>query len=221
MTGLDPREAPDHGDVLSATSNTYDRIATAYAGRAELTAPLRAHLEAFLQALPPGASVLDVGCGPGTHAALLAGRGLRPIGLDASAGMLELAARQVPVVIGDLRRLPVSDKSVDGIWSCASLLHVPRQDVPATLSSWYAGLRPGGVLGLSTALGGHDEQGWEVVPYDSTGPAAYAGPVRRWFVYHSRERLAALLAEAGFVVRSASTRTSHRTWWQVVATVPG
>ncbi len=71
MTGLDPRKAPDDGDVLGATSDTYDRIATAYAGRAELTPPLKAHLEAFIGALPPGARVLDVGCGPGTHAALV------------------------------------------------------------------------------------------------------------------------------------------------------
>lgn len=221
MTGLDPRAAPDDGDVLGATSDTYDRIATAYAGRAELTPPLRAHLEEFIRALPLGATVLDVGCGPGTHAALLAGRGLQAMALDASAGMLELAARHVPVVRGDLRRLPVRDRSVDGIWSCASLLHVPRQDVPATLSSWHGGLRPGGVLGLSTALGGHDEQGWEVVPYDSADQAAYEEPARRWFVYHSPQRLAALLAEAGFVVRSAGTRRSHRTWWQVVAVRSG
>ena len=110
---------------------------------------------------------------------------------------------------------------MDGIWSCASLLHVPRQDVPATLSSWHGGLRPGGVLGLSTAHGGHDEQGWEVVPYDSADRAEYEEPARRWFVYHSPEQLAALLAEAGFVVRSVGTRRSHRTWWQVVAVRSG
>jgi len=53
---------------------------------------------------------------------------------------------QVPVVGGDLRRLPVADESLDGIWSCASLLHVPRNEVPATLRSWRAALRPEGAL---------------------------------------------------------------------------
>jgi ubiquinone/menaquinone biosynthesis C-methylase UbiE len=53
--------------------------------------------------------------------------GHRVAGLDRSAAMLAYAARVVParVVQADLRRLPLAGQSTDGIWCCASLLHVP------------------------------------------------------------------------------------------------
>ncbi len=43
-------------------------------------------------ALPPGAAILDVGCGTGRHAVELARRGFAVTGLDLSAGMLDQAA---------------------------------------------------------------------------------------------------------------------------------
>lgn len=93
-----------------------------------------------------------------------------------------------------------------------------RDEVPATLRSWRAALRPAGVLGLSTAAGAEDEEGWEVVPYaDQTQPDET--PMRRWFVYHSADRLQAMLEEAGFDVLDLDTRESHRTWLQVIASL--
>jgi len=204
------------GEAWQATSSTYDRIAAVYAERATVTPALRAHLGRFIAAVASPGMVLDAGSGPGQLAAVLAQQGLRTLALDSSHEMLRLASDSVPVVRGDLRRLPVADESLAGIWSCASLLHVPRNDVPATLRSWRAALRPEGVLGLSTAAGADDEEGWEVVPYaDETQPDET--PMRRWFVYHSPDRLQAMLEEAGFDVLDLITRESHRTWLQIIA----
>ena len=89
----------------------------------------------------------------------------------------------VPVAQGDIRMIPVRPASLDGIWSAASLLHVPRAEVPRTLDAWRSCLRAAGVLGLSTSLG--DDEGWEVCPYDPlTQPSG--APLRRWFVHHDR-----------------------------------
>lgn len=41
--------------------------------------------------LPPGARVLDVGCGAGRHSLELARRGYRPFGVDISPGLIEVA----------------------------------------------------------------------------------------------------------------------------------
>jgi len=203
-------------EALRSTRDTYDVIAAAYAARASITPALAAHLERFVAAVPVHGLVLDAGCGPGHLAAVLAQRGLRAVALDASHEMLRLAQRHVPAVGGDLRRLPLANGSLHGLWSCASLLHVSREQVPATLRGWWTALRPGGVLGLSTAIGGDDEQGWEQVPY-AAGSQPYDAPLRRWFVYHSSERLQALLADAGFDILEAEVHESHRIWLRLLA----
>src|SRR6266540_4394515 len=51
--------------------------------------------------LQPGQSVLDIGCGVGAFLRLVADRGARPFGLDASPALLEVA--RTPLPDADLR----------------------------------------------------------------------------------------------------------------------
>lgn len=63
-----------------------------------------------------GEDVLDVGCGTGVFLRLCADRGSRVTGIDAAAGLLELAKARVPeanLTLGDLQRLPYADDSFD------------------------------------------------------------------------------------------------------------
>lgn len=210
-----PEAAGGASDPVRTTAQTYDRIAAAYAERAVVTPAVREHLDRFVAAVVPGGLVVDAGCGPGHLSALLADAGLSALAMDTSVAMLRLARGRASAVRADLRRLPVAPGSLDGLWSAASLLHVPRDQTAATLRSWCQALRPGGVLGLSTSVGA-DEEGWEDVPY---APAADDVP-RRWFVHHDADRLLGLVRAAGLDVVDASTRVSHRTWLQVVAVRP-
>jgi SAM-dependent methyltransferase len=161
--------------------------------------------------------VLDAGAGPGQHTEALATAGLRAVALDLSREMaLRARRRGVPVVLGDQRRLPFGDGTFDGVWSSAALLHVPREDVPATLGEWRRVTRPGGLLALSTATGGTD--GWEDPPYDTAGEH----PPPRWYVYHDEAPLRALLDAAGWAVASVGTRPgAMRDWLQVRAVARG
>jgi len=63
----------------------------------------------------PGQKVLDLACGAGRHAAALARRGARVIGLDLSLPLLLRAARRtgVPLVRADMRRLPLRNAAFD------------------------------------------------------------------------------------------------------------
>jgi SAM-dependent methyltransferase len=66
--------------------------------------------------LRPGDLVLDVGCGVGSFLRLVAERGGRPFGLDASEALLELARRRVPdadLRVGDMEALPYDDDTFD------------------------------------------------------------------------------------------------------------
>lgn len=202
---------------LEGTRATYDRIADEYAARSgedDLSAEYRAWRDAAVSAAR--GTWVDLGCGPGRDLLVARAAGLPCLGVDLSAGMLGLAARHgLPVVRGDLRRPPLRPGTVGTLFSAAALLHVPRDDVPATLTAWRALLLPGGVLHLSTSLGG--DEGWEVVPYAPDRGPAGGQRLERWFVHHELAPLVGLVEQAGFAVDDATTRTSHRRWAMVTA----
>jgi predicted SAM-dependent methyltransferase len=54
-------------------------------------------------------------------------------------------------IVTDIRSLPFKDASADFIYSCALIEHMGRAEWKHVLKHWYAKLRPGGRLRLSTA----------------------------------------------------------------------
>ena len=66
--------------------------------------------------LVPDQDVLDIGCGVGAFLRLVAARGARPHGLDASPALLDLARERVPEAdlrVGDMEALPYEDDTFD------------------------------------------------------------------------------------------------------------
>jgi SAM-dependent methyltransferase len=96
-------------------------------------------------------SVLDVGCGTGTLACLLADRGVEVVGVDPAAASLDIArakpgAARVRWLHGDATTLP--ELQVDLATMTANVSHVflTDEDWSATLHGIHASLRPGGHL---------------------------------------------------------------------------
>jgi SAM-dependent methyltransferase len=203
-------------DVRATTASAYDQIVEDFVRRnTEVEADFAAFRARFVNGVRRGGRVADLGCGPGRDARFFLENDLEVVGMDASRQMARRAHLDgVAVAQADIRRVPLRDGELDGIWSAASLLHVPRGEVPVTLRSWWRLLRPAGVLGLSTSLG--DDEGWEACPYDPTTQSAHA-PLRRWFVHHNDDALLALLDTAGFEVADVREHVSHRRWLQVFA----
>jgi SAM-dependent methyltransferase len=175
----------------TATIAAYDAIAATYDQRQDrLPNFLGSWLERFAATVRPDGLVADLGCGPARHGQTLAGLGLQVVGVDLSAGMVAIARQRLPgrIAQGDLRHLPIATAALDGVWSAAALLHVPRTDVPAVLAEFRRVLRPGGALGLVTAAG--EQEGWEPVPYVQGW--------QRWYVYHPPALLADLLTAPGW-----------------------
>lgn len=101
-------------------------------------------------ALQPGERVLDVGTGTGTASAMAAGDGRRVIGLDAAAGMLELARREVAgvdFVHADFSDMPMEDRAFDVVIAVHALLFA--DDRVAALREWLRVSDRGGRLSLS------------------------------------------------------------------------
>ena len=117
-------------------------------GGAELTRRTTAAMD-----LPAAASVLDIGCGSGTTAILLATEfDLDVTGVDTSVSNIERAAHRagdlaISFLAMDVHTLPFEDNAFDGIVSeCVfSLL----ADKPAALAEMSRVLKPGGHIGLT------------------------------------------------------------------------
>jgi tRNA (uracil-5-)-methyltransferase TRM9 len=111
---------------------TYDRIAAHFASTREYAWP---EVESFLDGREAD-TALDLGCGNGRHAEVLASHARRVVGADASAGLLaEARARarerafEVELVQCDAARLPLADESVDLAVYVATLHHLPTREV--------------------------------------------------------------------------------------------
>lgn len=162
------------------TIAVYDANSQSYAKRRDgITEP---GLPAFIAALPEGAQVLDIGCGPGDSAARFLAAGLSVDAVDASPGMVaEARARGVPARLGSYDEIDATAR-YDGIWSSYSLLHVPRDEVPDTLARLHRALKPGGLLHLGLKLGAGTKR----------------DPIGRRYTYFTEDELDRLLGAAGF-----------------------
>lgn len=110
-------------------------------------------LARFIAALPRSGKVLDIGCGPGGAAALMAGAGLRVTCLDASPAMVDLArARGLDARCASFDDI-AGDQLYHGAWANFSLLHAARADLPRHLTAIAKVLKPRGVFHIGMKLG--------------------------------------------------------------------
>ncbi len=100
--------------------------------------------------LPPGARVVDLGCGAGIPATReLAGHGLRVLGVDFSAVQIRRAHQLVPAarfVQADMAAFGLRPASVDAVVSFYALIHLPLADQRALFPRVRTWIRPGGYV---------------------------------------------------------------------------
>lgn len=114
--------------------------------------------EPFLSLLSPGAVILDVGCGSGRDSLAFLQKGFRVVPIEPCEALASRAEAllQQPVRRQRAQALEESE-AFDGIWACASLLHVPQSETPEVLARLARALRPGGIVYVSYKLG-HGER---------------------------------------------------------------
>ncbi len=154
----------------------YDENAEAFISDT-LSVDMSAVMGRFLEYLPDDGRVMDAGCGSGRDIRSFLENGFQVTAVDASAVMVKNASQYSGI---DVRHAAFSDlndeEEYDGIWCCASLLHVPKAEFADTIARLYRALKPGGVIYLSFKYG--------------AGERVSGG---RYFLDHSEESLAAAL----------------------------
>ncbi|MFV1975806.1 MAG: class I SAM-dependent methyltransferase [Candidatus Scalindua sp.] len=111
----------------------------------------------FLKFLPCNSNILDVGCGSGRDSKAFLGLGYRVLAIDASPAIAKLAEKYIQQPVEICRAQDISYvQQFDGIWACASLLHVPRCDLSDTLQRLLKALKPDGILYVSFKYGSNE-----------------------------------------------------------------
>jgi SAM-dependent methyltransferase len=103
----------------------------------------------FIDALPQGASVLDLGCGSGSPVAQhMAGRGLRVMGVDSSPTLISLCRERLPDhewLVGDMRSVQLP-RQFDGVLAWDSFFHLRPDDQRWMFDVFARHAAPSGVL---------------------------------------------------------------------------
>lgn len=112
-------------------------------------------LEGFLKRLPPGARILELGCGSGRDAEAMIKAGFD---VDPTDGTPEIAREAEARLSRKVRVLRFDElaarEEYDAVWAAASLIHVPRSALPHILGLIHKALKPGGFHFASYKAGG-------------------------------------------------------------------
>ncbi len=136
----------------------YDKYAGAYY-QDTVNNSMEDILEKFVEYLPEDASVLDLGCGSGRDSLYLIENGYSVTAIDGSKEMCELAEIHTGQDVLNMEFDELDFEDVfEGVWACASLLHVEPKDMINILSKIYTSLKDNGILYMSFKYG--DFQGF-------------------------------------------------------------
>ena len=107
--------------------------------------------------------ILDVGCGSGRDSVFFANQGFEVVAIDGSQNVIDLAKQTDTRIDWQcLRFHEIAKQSwqnqFTGIWACASLLHVPFEELPQILNDLIGCLKPNGVLYASFKYGNSERE---------------------------------------------------------------
>ena len=182
----------------------------------------------LLPHIPPGARLLDVGCGPGTITAdfaRLVGPGGHVLGIDTAAEMIVQARQQhapdspgtVEFAVGDIMDPDVAEPAYDVVHAHQVLQHL--QDPVGALRQMRALTRPGGVVAVRDA--DYSAMTWHPQPEGlDRWRATYQAVARRNGAEpDAGRRLLGWAQRAGFTDVTASASVwcfatpEDRSWW--------
>jgi len=108
----------------------------------------------FVNKLPVGGMILDAGCGSGRDSLKFSELGFQVISMDASENLCILAQKLLNTEVLHLTFDQMTfDDQFDGIWACASLVHVSEETLSTVLLKLIAALKHDGILYASWKYG--------------------------------------------------------------------
>ena len=108
----------------------------------------------FLKLLPENALILDFGCGSGRDTKAFLEHGYRVDAVDGSAELCRQASDYTGICVRQMlfQELEISNY-YDGVWACASILHLSKIEISDVLKRISNALKPDGILYTSFKYG--------------------------------------------------------------------
>lgn len=140
-------------DITEQTLLYYDQNANRFM-EDTIDVDFSAIREQFLNYVPKYGTILDLGCGSGRDSRAFLQQGYHVIAVDGSKELCKAASKYInQPVICSLFQEYVPEEQLDGIWACASLVHLNKADIIETVLKLSAFLRPEGCFYMSFKYG--------------------------------------------------------------------
>ena len=138
---------------MSSTIEYYNKNAVGYSADT-IGVDFSATQKKFLEYLPPSAKILDFGCGSGRDTKYFLDKGFAVNAIDGSEELCRLASAYTGILVKHMRFEHLDAVSeYDGIWACASILHLPWNYLATVLHKMATALKAGGVIYTSFKYG--------------------------------------------------------------------
>ena len=108
----------------------------------------------FLRYLAPGSRILDLGCGSGRDARYFLEKGYQVDATDGSAEICRLASEYTGIPVKQMLFSELdATEEYDGIWACASILHLPEEELRDVMHRIGTALKEDGIFYTSFKYG--------------------------------------------------------------------
>lgn len=123
-----------------------------------LNADMKDIYKRFEKYLNQGDKILDLGCGSGRDSLYFIKKGYNVIAVDYAEELIKMATKLLnkEVLHMDMRDLDFNEE-FDGIWACASILHINRDDIEKVIGNCEKSLKDNGIFYLSFKYGDKEE----------------------------------------------------------------
>lgn len=185
---------------MDNTVNYYDKNSEQFIS-GTVTADMREIVERFLEHVKKGGKILDAGCGSGRDSEYFLANGYETDAIDASIKMCQIASKKIRKKVDCIRFEDIEYKEkYDGIWACASLLHLSKVSQEGVWLKLKDALKFGGAIYASYKFGSFEE---------------YRNG--RYYSDYQEEELNALIKKCGLSVAdiwiSSDVRPGNETKW--------
>jgi SAM-dependent methyltransferase len=139
--------------MVNTTIRFYDENAKEFVENT-INSNMNDHYAVFEKQFSKGARILDAGCGSGRDSKYFLEREYRVEAFDASKEMVRISSELTGIEVKQATFDDIEYEGFfDGIWACASLLHVTKSEMAATINRLSGMLRSNGVFYMSFKYG--------------------------------------------------------------------